>query len=187
MPDDTFRELRSPGLVLRRLAPADAPAIYRYRSLPGVARYQSWESFTPADAERLVAGQAGLHPDVPGTWFQMAITSAGAGELIGDVGLNCRADDPTQVEIGITLDPAFQGHGYAAEAVRASLEYVFGRLGKHRVTATTDAENGRAAALFERLGFRREGHFLKNVWIKCRWGDEFQFAMLREDWEKRDG
>ena len=54
-----FTELRSARLLLRRLRPSDAEAICRYRALPEVARYQSWEAFTRADAERLV--QFALH------------------------------------------------------------------------------------------------------------------------------
>ncbi|HYH68806.1 MAG TPA: GNAT family protein [Urbifossiella sp.] len=175
--------LRTQRLVLRRLVPADAAALARYRGLPAVARYQSWDTFTPADAERLVADQEVVTPDTPGMWLQLGI--AAAATLVGDLGLHTRADDPRQVEVGITLDPAHQGLGYATEALGAVLGYVFGTLGKHRATATTDAANAPAAALFARLGFRREGHFLRNVWFKGAWGDEFLFALLREEWAAR--
>jgi RimJ/RimL family protein N-acetyltransferase len=172
--------LRTRRLVLRGLIPSDAHAIRRYRSLPEVARYQSWETFTTKDAEDLVAEQAGIAPDTPGTWLQLAIVSE---EVIGDCGMHFL--DSEQVEVGITLDPAHQGKGYAAEGMRCVLDYLFGALGKHRVVATTDAENAAAAALFERIGFRREAHFKKNVWFKGRWGDEFLFAMLAEEWARK--
>jgi RimJ/RimL family protein N-acetyltransferase len=107
--------------------------------------------------------------------------------VYGDCGLHFRADEPRQVEVGITLDPARQGQGYASEALTAVLDYLFHHLGKHRVTATTDAENRPAAALLQRLGFRREGHFRQNVWFKGRWGDEFLFALLRADWRPPGG
>ena len=177
----TVPELHTPRLVLRRLVPADAGPIGRYRSLPDVARYQSWDAYTPEDAERLVADQAAVVPDTPGTWLQLAVVAADG--VAGDCGLHFL--DDRQAEVGITLDPAHQGRGYAAEALRAVLGYLFGTLGKHRVTATTDAENRPAAALFARLGFRREGHFIRNVWFKGRWGDEFLFAMLADEWRGR--
>lgn len=172
-----FPELRTERLLLRRLVPSDAPAIARYRALPEVARYQSWDAFTVGDAERLVADQAGVAPDTPGTWLQLAIVADG---VAGDCGLHFL--DEKQVELGITLDPAHQGRGYATEAIRAVLEYLFGTLRKHRVVATTDAENAAAGALFARLWFRREAHHVKNVWFKGRWGDEFVFAVLAEEW-----
>jgi len=175
--------LRTQRLVLRRLVPADYDALARYRGLPAVARYQSWETFTPTDAERFVADQDLVASDTPGTWLQLGIAAGGA--LVGDLGLHTRADDPRQVEFGITLDPDHQGLGYATEAVGAVLGYVFGTLGKHRAAATTDAANSPAAALFARLGFRQEGHFLRNVWFKGAWGGEFLFALQREEWAAR--
>ena len=174
-----FPGLRTARLQLRRLILSDVPAISRYRSLPEVARYQSWDTFTTEDGERLVADQTSVAPDTPGTWFQLAIE---AEEVIGDCGLHFL--DNEQVEVGITLDPAHQGLGYAAEGLQAALDYLFGTLAKHRVVATTDAENAPAAALFARLGFRREAHYVKNVWFKGRWGDELLFAMLADEWAK---
>jgi RimJ/RimL family protein N-acetyltransferase len=185
MADNAFTELRSPRLILRRLQRADLPALCEYRSLPEVARYQSWESFGPDEAARLIDGQSGLEPNVPGTWFQLAIVAAAAGVLVGDCGLHCRQDDSRQMEIGITLALAHQGRGYATETLGLVLDYLFVRLDKHRVTAITDADNEAAAALLHRLGFRREGHFIENVWFKGKWGSEFSFALLQREWEQR--
>jgi RimJ/RimL family protein N-acetyltransferase len=185
MMDRPFTELRSPRLVLRRLRRDDAAALCAYRSLPEVARYQSWESFSRDDAARLIEEQSGMEPNVPGTWFQLAIVSAATGAMVGDCGSHTRPDDPRQVELGITLAPAHQGHGYAAEALARVLGYVFDELGKHRASAVTDAENDRAAELFRRMGFRQEAHFVEHLWFKGRWGSEFTFALLRREWERR--
>jgi RimJ/RimL family protein N-acetyltransferase len=183
--DDVFLELRSPRLRLRRLKTGDAPTISAYRSLPAVSRYQSWESFTVDDAVLLIAGQGDQLPDTPGTWLQLGIVSPDSGQLIGDCGLHFRHDEPRQVELGITLDPAYQGRGFAIETVGIVLEYVFETLGKHRVSAVTDTENRAAANLFAKLGFRREGHFVEHVWYKGGWGSEYLFALLRREWEER--
>lgn len=185
MKDHGFTALRSPRLVLRRLRRDDLAAVCAYRSLPEVARYQDWESFGPGEAAHLIDGQSELEPDVPGTWFQLAIVAAETGDVVGDCGLHCRREDPRQMEVGVTLAPAHQGNGYAAEAVERLLDFAFGGLGKHRVSAVTDAENHPAASLFERLGFRREAHFVEHVWFKGRWGSEFVFALLRREWEHR--
>jgi RimJ/RimL family protein N-acetyltransferase len=185
MADNAFTELRSPRLILRRLRRDDLAALCAYRSLPEVARYQSWQSFGPDEAARLIESQAGLEPNVPGTWFQLAIVVAGTELLVGDCGLHCRQDEPRQMDVGITLAPAHQGRGYATEAIECLLGFVFGRLGKHRVAAVTDAENRPAASLLRRLGFRQEAHFIEHVWCKGAWGSEFVFALLRREWEQR--
>jgi RimJ/RimL family protein N-acetyltransferase len=163
----------------------DAVPVATYRSLPEVARFQSWESFGPTDATRLVSDQAGLVPDIPGTWLQLAMILSESATLIGDCGIHFRGDDPLQVQLGITLAPSYQGRGLASETLSTLLEYVFDQLGKHRVSAVTDAENHAAARLFRRLGFRQEAHYVEHVWFKGAWGSEFLFALLSREWQGR--
>jgi RimJ/RimL family protein N-acetyltransferase len=178
-------ELMSPRLRLRRLGADDAAAVCAYRALPEVARFQSWESFSLQDAVQLIAGQDGTPPNTPGTWLQLALTTSGSGEIVGDCGIHFLADDDWQVELGVTLAPAHQGRGLAAEAVGRVLRYVFESLDKYRVRAVTDVENLPAARLFRRLGFRQEAHFVEHVRFKGAWGSEFLFALLRREWQAR--
>ncbi len=170
---------------MRRLHQDDAEALCAYRSLPEVARYQSWDSFGPDDAARLIESQFTAEPDIPGTWFQLAIVEAATGSVIGDCGLHCRKEDSRQMEIGITLSPQHQGRRYAAEAVECVLDYLFGSLDKHRVFASTDVLNRPAAALFQRLRFRQEAHLVEHLWFKGQWGSEYLFALLKREWEER--
>ena len=182
MADIDFARLLSPRLILRRFRYSDLVPFCGYRSDPRVARYQDWESWSEEEGRQFLERQMTLHPDVPGTWFQLAIELAETGELIGDLGLHTPADRPGQSEIGFTLASEHQGQGYATEAVNRLLDYLFGDLGKHRVTAVTDARNTPAARLLERVGMRREGHFIENAWFKGGWGDEYQYAMLEREW-----
>ncbi len=182
MGDTGFVSLSSPRLILRRLRASDLLPFCRYRSDPRIARYQSWTEFSEEEGLRFFAEQAELHPDVEGTWFQMAIALAETDQIIGDCGLHAMAEPPRQVEIGFTTAPEYQGFGYATEAISCLLDYVFGTLHKHRATAITDARNLAAAKLLERVGMRREGHFLQNVWFKGTWGDEYCYALLEHEW-----
>ena len=185
MTGSSFIELRTRRLTLRRLRAGDAAALCAYRARPEVARYQSWDAYTLADAERLVAEQASVVPDTPGTWLQLAVVETASGTLIGDCGLHFRADEPRQMELGVTFAPAHQGRGLATEALGCVLGYAFDTLGKHRVSATTDAENAPAAALLRRLGFRQEGHLVEHTWFKGAWGSEYLFALLAREWQAR--
>ena len=170
-------------LVLRRFEESDLEAFLAYRNDPEVARYQTWSSFSREEAEAFLASQRAVERWTPGTWVQLALERREAPGLIGDCALKVLADDPRQAEIGFTLARAWQGRGYGTEAVAALLDHLFGPLGLHRVVAVTDAENASAAALLERVGMRREGHLVENVWFKGAWGSEFLYAML--DWEWR--
>jgi RimJ/RimL family protein N-acetyltransferase len=169
-------------LVLRRFRDSDLEAFLAYRSDPEVARYQSWATYSREEAEAFLACQKELEPGTPGAWSQIALERRNAPGLIGDCALKVLAEDPRQAEIGFTLARAWQGHGYGAEAVAALLDHLFGTLGLHRVFAITDAENAAAAVLLERVGLRREGHLLENIWFKGAWGSEFLYAILEREW-----
>lgn len=181
----TWNDLLSPRLCLRRLRLEDAAAIHAYRSLPEVARYQGWDSYTPNDAKMLVESQQTVVPDTIGTWLQLGITEREGGILIGDCGLHFPYDYADQVMIGITLSPTHQGRGLASEAMGSILAYVFDILDKHRAFAIVDAENEASARLMDRTGFRLEAHHVENAWFNGKWGSEFVFAMLRREWEER--
>lgn len=175
-----FTFLESERLLLRRFTEADLRPFLAYLNDPLVARYQTWESYTEQQAKEVIEEQKNLDPGVPGKWFTFAAESKEGGSLVGHIAL--KMQDHQQAEIGFTFSRAYQGKGLAFEAAARVLGYVFTELKLHRVTAVTDCENERSVALLRRLGMRREGHFIKNIWFKGRWGDEYLYAILREEW-----
>jgi RimJ/RimL family protein N-acetyltransferase len=172
-------------LLARSFTTTDVEAFVGYRADPDVARYQSWSDFTLERGSDFVESLRGATPGVPGEWFQFALQEQSSGALVGDLALRVDADEPRQAEVGFTLAPAHQGKGYATEALEALLEYAFDSFGLHRVVAVTDALNAPAAALLERVGLRREGHFIENIFFKGAWGSEFLFAVLDREWSAR--
>ncbi|SHJ13408.1 Protein N-acetyltransferase, RimJ/RimL family [Hymenobacter daecheongensis DSM 21074] len=175
--------IETPRLRLRTFQLADVAAFAAYRAAPEVARFQSWEPYSYAQAADFVAAQAGQPiPAPPGTWVQIGIALAATNELVGDCALCLAADEPRQGEIGITLAPAWQGRGYAAEALRGLFAHCFETLGLHRLIAVTDCENVASVRLLGSVGMRREAHFRQNIWFKGAWGDEYVYALLREEW-----
>jgi aminoglycoside 6'-N-acetyltransferase len=166
-------------LVLRRFRAEDAPALSAYRSVPEVARYQSWDAPVSLEAAAAsVKAFAGGDPLAPG-WFQYAINLDGV--LIGDLGLNLH-DNLMQADLGFTLAPAYQGQGYATEAVRGLLDHLFTERNLHRVAAECDARNVSSAQLLTRLGFRQEGLLREATWFKGEWTDDLLFGLLRSYW-----
>lgn len=182
-----FNHLQSPRIILRHFADADLASFLAYRNDPEVAKYQSWESVNKQDAHTFIQEQKSAQPGAPGQWFQFAIELKETRQLVGDCGLKVHQQDTQQAEIGFTLSRDCQGKGLASETVCCLLDYAFIHLGLHRVIAVTDCQNAPCVSLLERLGLRREGHFLQNVWFKGKWGDEYLYAILRDEWlQKRD-
>ncbi len=178
-----FTHIKTAHLILRKLALADSEALFRYRGDPRVYQYQNWAPQSIDDARGFIQSLAGVELDTPGTWFQMAITLRESGLLIGDCGMHFPGGEPHQAEIGFSLDPDFQGRGYASEAVTALLDYLFNSLGKHRVYATVDPRNQPSVALLERVGMRQEAHFRESLWFKGAWADDVVYAILDREWK----
>lgn len=179
--------LASARLCLRRFVAADLPPFVAYRNDPLVAQYQDWTTYSESEAREFWRQQQRLAAPLPGQWFQLAIELQATGTLIGDCGLKLEQDKSRQAEFGFTLARPYQGQGYATEAVTRLLDYAFTDLRLHRVYAITDCANAAAAALLARLGLRREGHFLQHVWFKGSWGDEYLYALLRDEWLRQYG
>jgi RimJ/RimL family protein N-acetyltransferase len=182
MPRMDFVTLETTRLILRHFTDADLVPFMAYRNDPDVARYQGWEGISEAEAHAFIEEQKLVQPGVPGQWFQIAIALKETGVLAGDCALKIDEHDERQAEIGYTLARAYQGKGIAAEAVSRVLDYAFRTLELHRVIAITDCENAASIALLERLGMRREGHFIQNVWFKGKWADEYLYAILQDEW-----
>jgi RimJ/RimL family protein N-acetyltransferase len=182
-----FVELRSSRLILRRFTDSDLETFEAYRNDPEISRYQSWETFSHHEALEFIDEQKSLEPLVPGRWFQLAVTLKETHKLVGDCAVKIDEEDTEQAEIGFTFAREHQGKGYATEAVRRLLDFLFREACLHRVIAITDCENEPAVALLERTGLRREGHFLQNVWFKGKWGDEYLYAILKSEWLQTQG
>jgi RimJ/RimL family protein N-acetyltransferase len=179
-----FTRLETERLILRRFVDSDLVPFLAYRNDPEVARYQAWESCTEREATAMIEEMKSLQPGIPCEWFQFAIELRETAALIGDCALKVEQDGQ-QAEIGFTLSREHQGKGYAQEAVSRLLDYAFRDLRLHRVVAITDRENEPSIALLERLGMRREGCFVQNVWFKERWASEYLYAVLEDEWLRR--
>lgn len=171
--DTRFEALPTERLLLRRSRPGDAETISAYRSDPDVHRYQGWER-TDADGIRAeIEEMAARAPGEPGGWVQLSVEERRGGRLVGDVGLSAVDGEPGVIKIGYTVAPAFQGRGYATEAVRALVDYAFEALGADVVRAHASAENAPSIRVAEKVGMRLVERFRRReggeVWYGVRY------------------
>lgn len=176
-----FQEILINRLRLRSLLANDAERMFAYRSQPQVQKYQSWAPTSIGEVRSFIDRMSEREFNVPG-WYQVGIAEQADDLLIGDCGIHVLETDSRVAEIGITIAPAFQGNGYAAEAINAILNLLFVQLGKHRVFASVDPRNLQSMALMKRLGLRQEAHFVRSLWFKDSWVDDVVFAILADEW-----
>jgi aminoglycoside 6'-N-acetyltransferase len=182
---NTMLPLMTPRLVLRRLDNGDAHDLAAYRNDPDVARYQSWERCTLAEAKALITEYKNQAFGNPGEWIQAAVALHTTNQLVGDVAMKLERNDPRQAVVGFTIARPHQRRGYAREILSAVFDHFFGVMGLHRVSADCDPRNAASWGLMESLGMRREAHHLRNLWFKGDWADEYIYAILREEWIAR--
>ncbi|MDE3211404.1 MAG: GNAT family N-acetyltransferase [Pseudomonadota bacterium] len=175
-------DLRTPRLCLDALRAEDAEALFGYRADPAVSRYQGWRPASLAEVCDFIERQAHAPPEAPGRWVQRAIRRRDGGALIGDLGLHLPADADGAVEFGITIAPAWQGRGYAGEALREVFGQLFGPLGHRRVLASVDPRNAASMALLRSLGMRQEAHHRESLRLHGEWVDDVVFALLAREW-----
>jgi RimJ/RimL family protein N-acetyltransferase len=181
-----FDGLTSDRLILRRFSGSDLVPFMAYRNDPAIARYQSWDACSEQEALELIEEQKSMERMLPGRWLQIAIELKESGCLVGDCALKIDSQDERQAEIGFTISREHQGKGYGSEAVARLLDHLFADVGLHRVIAITDCENQASVALMQRIGMRREGHFIQNIWFKGKWSDEFLYAVLGAEWLRKN-
>jgi RimJ/RimL family protein N-acetyltransferase len=178
-----FENIITPRLMLRPLQGGDAVVMFRYRSDPLVSRYQLWQPANFREVEDFIQRMSAIEPDTPGKWYQLAICAQNSGAMIGDCGLHFIASRAQEVEFGITLAPEHQAHGYAFEALKELLCYLFNGLGKHRVYGWADARNQASIRLMKRVGMHEEARLRESFWSKGEWVDEVIYALLDWEWE----
>lgn len=176
-------KLESERILLRNINITDLDDFLYYRSNPEVATYQGWEPFNKEDAATYINIYKDNVPGIPGDWCLFAIIHKDDNKLIGDCSIRLNKDEPRIAEVGCSLSPDYQGRGMAKETVSLVMDYAFNELNVHRFVGITDAKNEASLKLMERLGMRKEGHFIQNIWFKGAWGDECSYAILKEEWQ----
>lgn len=89
-------------------------------------------------------------------WYAMWIIENEDGIHIGDLCFK-GYEDGVNPEIGYGINDAFQGRGYATEAIQLSIEWAFSHLGVEAVEAETDPNNIASQKVLSKCGFEATG------------------------------
>ncbi|MGQ0838197.1 GNAT family N-acetyltransferase [Actinokineospora sp.] len=141
-----------------------------------VTRFLSFDSLSrEIQAERLAGAiqRASLNPR---TEFYLAVTGRADDQLIGFVRLGLGGVRAAKLGYAIAAD--HWGHGYATDAARTLIEFGFGELGLHRISAAIGPDNAASIALVRRIGFTREGRLRDHVHTNGAWRDSELYSIL---------
>jgi aminoglycoside 6'-N-acetyltransferase len=173
--DPDFAPIVTERLRLRRSRAEDAVRIASYRSDPDVHRFQGWDRTDPDGIRAEIEEMAMRRPGEPG-WVQLSVEELSTGDLVGDVGLSPAAGERGVFKLGYTVAPEFQGRGYATEAVRALIGYVFEVLGAGVVRIYADGDNVASHRVAEKSGLRLVERFRHEEGGETWYGVRYELA-----------
>ena len=151
-----WQPLLTERLSIQNLSMAYIDSFVSYRQDPEIARFQSWEpSYSWETAEGLIRSQEDVDFPLAGDWLQLGVQLLETGQLVGDLALHNTGAENT-FEIGFTFAREHQGKGYAIEAAKRLIDYLFDEKAAKAIFATPDSRNLRSINLLTRLGFENQ-------------------------------
>ena len=162
--------LRTQRLILRAARQTDLDDLFAIYSNPDAMRYWSTAPHESRDVTQEILDRmiAAAQDQLVYFMFEQG------GKVIGMGGMH----KPN--EVGFLLHPDHWRKGYAQEAMRAIIPYLFRETDAPELTADADPNNAASVGLLTALGFR-ETHRAKNTFfINGVWSDSVYFALSRQ-------
>ena len=160
-------------LILRTWREADIASNTAMLSDPETARYITAEHKAVTDElngwrnAAVMAGHWALHG-----FGMFVVEEKASGKYVGRVGPWCPPRWPG-FEVGWGIAKEFRGKGYATEAARASIDWVFDNLAVDRIVHCIEPDNAGSQGVAERLGATVEGRaelfgHAVDLWVTTR-------------------
>ena len=193
-------DIETPRLLLRRLAPADAPAMYRnWANDPAVTRFLRWEPHKDENETfALLTAWDELYqnPD----YYQWCMGDKATGEVFGSMsfyddiagepgeaaGWQARGFDISQGvwEPGYCIGRAWWGKGLMTEALQAAVDYWFTRTDSTWLACGHAVENPASGRVMQKAGFVYDHdatyHKFDGTPVSCR-----TYLLTRDAWQER--
>jgi len=154
LPFDPFPTLLTDRLHLRRLVPADAPALLAIRSDPRVNAYLNRPlPASLAEMETRIETLDGYIQKKESIMW--AVSLAGETEMIGTICLWHLDAERNAAELGFEVMPEHGGKGLMKEAARAVVNFGFEKMQLSAIDGWTHRDNTASQKLMEKIGFTR--------------------------------
>jgi RimJ/RimL family protein N-acetyltransferase len=173
--------LETERLILRKMTPDDAEAVFAYASDPEVTRYTAWDTHHTIEDSRafleLVLGKyrSGGEPD----W---GVVYKDDHRFVGTCGFASWEAGHARAELGYVISRGYWGRGLMPEAVRTIIAFGFEKMNLNRVEARCIAENVASARVMEKAGMTYEGTLRRREFIKGAYRDMKLYAILRSEY-----
>lgn len=172
--------LKGERIHLRPPEPSDMADFFHWVNDPeasgefDVFGISSW-----VDIEKWLRQPAGPHD-----FFTMVIEGNESKTKIGLVVRYLAHPIMCHVEIGFQIwDKRERNKGYATEATKLFMDYLFSTKNISRIQATTHTQNRPAQRVLEKCGFSREGRLRNALFINGEASDVYVYGITRRKWK----
>ena len=179
-------------LILRPFREEDAADVFEYLEKPTV------NCFACMKLNSLEEAKTAVQERMKDAAYTFAIVLKATSKVIGEINAHPESSQPDMAENYVKdtfspcwmLQPNYHGKGYAYEAAKAFIDYLFYQKGARRIYAYTEDYNLASQHLCEKLGMRQEGLFREFVsFVNDAEGNPiyentYQYAILKKEWER---
>jgi [ribosomal protein S5]-alanine N-acetyltransferase len=149
-----------------------------------VTRWLSFDRRSRAETASMIDGIVARAHSVPRTEYYLAVEPLDHhDELAGFVRLGLNGVRAGKLGYAVRAD--YWGRGYATDAARTMIDFAFGQLELHRVSAAIGPDNTASIQVVRRLGFTEEGRIRDHVFTNGAWRDSVLYSVLAHEWVAR--
>jgi len=118
--------------------------------------------------------------------YSLIIENKNSGEFIGEIGYRVTQDTPygKLVIMGCLIKEECWNNGYATEASKSLIEYMFEENDVYRISAGCIKENIGAVKALERCGLKKEGEYKEYCFHEEKLKDWLEYGLLKNEWSK---
>lgn len=168
-PPESAFALGTERLILRDFIEDDAADIHAFRSDPKVTELMDVAAQSREESNAWLDSAIYHNRQRPRTSFNLAITRKDNPAAIGWIGFgdSSRYPGPQNYGVGYMINSNYWGRGFATEALRAVVAYVFGELGGNHISGWCFADNVASARVMQNAGLQLRRRFESiDPWIE---------------------
>lgn len=156
------------NLLIQPESTAFNPGLAPENELATLALLEGWQQ------------EVNLEPRLSYTFYIETIEK----QFVGIISIGIIKIKYKNAEVWYKLHPNVWSKGYATEALNAIIKFGFETLNLHRIEAGCATGNVASYKVMEKAGMQREAHRRKLLPLKSGWSDNYEYAILDEDYFK---
>lgn len=174
-------------LRLRRFRLDDAQNVFNnWAKDPENVRYLSWQAHSDVSETRKILSDWDKQYK-NNNYYHWCVTLKGSDETIGDICVGELFESKECCEMGYVLSKKHWGKGIMTEALKAVIDYLFTKVGVHRIQALHHIDNPASGKVMVKSGMKYEGTLRK--YDKTNMGDWCDlpiYSIIKEEFFNED-